>query len=69
MTVPPGDFDYEVLTDVDLRSAAEAMGRYAGVARADEALRLLALVRSRRLQPGRATCAGPSLVARRLLTA
>ena len=59
----------EVLTETDLRNAAEAMGRYAGVTQASEALRLLALVRSARIPPRSAVCANPRLVARQILKA
>jgi hypothetical protein len=57
----------DVFGEADLRNAAEAMGRYAGVTQANEALRLLAVVRRARLSPRSPVCGSPRLVARHLL--
>ena len=57
------------LTEMDMRPAAEAMSRHAGVDRAEDALKLLGVVRSLGPTAGsRAACLDPRLAARRLLT-
>jgi hypothetical protein len=56
------------LTEADLRSAAEAMTRHAGVEQAADAVKLLAMVRSLGPSAGsRAACLDPRLAARQLL--
>ena len=57
----------DVLGEADLRHAVEAMERYAGVTQANEALRLLAVVRSARLPPRSPVCRNPRVVARQVL--
>lgn len=56
------------LSDTEVRSAAEAMGRYAQVTKASDALRLVSFVKS--LPPtsnASSTCTNPSLVAKQML--
>jgi hypothetical protein len=56
------------LTDAELRSAAEAMGRYANVNRAPDAVRLVAVVRSARQVKGlNGVCRDPSATATQIL--
>lgn len=56
------------LTDQEVRSAAEAMSLYSGVRKADEAVRLLALVRATPAATrGGLRCANPVATARQLL--
>jgi len=57
------------MTDFEARSAAEAMGRYAGVNRAVEALRLVSLVKGARVSPRVSVCLNPSFVAKQILAA
>jgi hypothetical protein len=56
------------LSDAELRTAADAMSRYADVKTASDALKLVALVRrDARIVADTPVCAAPAQVARRLL--
>ena len=57
-----------LLSDAETTSAAEAMGRYAGVSDATGAIRLLAVARAwSKGAPAAPACANPAFVARQLL--
>ncbi len=60
----------DVLSEAELSSAAEAMSQYANVSQAEEALRLIAIVRSAGFQgKSRPICESPPEMARSLLAA
>ena len=57
------------LTNAEVRSAAEALGQYARVRQATDAVKLLAMVRiSCRTGVGSSSCHSPALTARQLLS-
>lgn len=58
-----------MLTDSEVRSAADAMSTYAGVGRASEAVRLLSMVRGSAHSSGAKRCVDPRSVAHHLLGA
>lgn len=55
------------MSDAEVRSAAEAMGRYANLTQAADAVRLIGLLKGARLPSTVVECANPSFVAKQLL--